>query len=876
MSLPFHIPCAGVDGVIGDSRDRTMRSTIFTSKFSSSSPIPAPFRRKCLTQSALPEVATSLSDGLGAYTPSNIIKPYESVVQTASELGLSLFSQESTPWWWTAVVPVALSYLFATPGSLAGLADFVYAPIHARSLRSFPAEDVEIGRQLGEGSFGVVYEGFVGRGKRVSKGEGLHVVLKKAKARVKGVSEIHDSEIYMNYRLQRTASFACAEFLGTVQVKPAHAHGRLSEGTWLVWNFQGDRSLDYYLKQRSFPENLVSMVLGKSVQASSKEQVSDRNSAVIKTIFKQILTNLQDLHRSGVVHRDVKPLNLILDQNSGKFKFIDFGACVDLRSGFNYVPNETVIDPTYAAPEHYVMPTSTPNLPPDPWCSLISPLLWRLNTPDRFDLYSAGLILIQLSMKSMRHDTGMQTFNTELKQNGYNLKKWRASCRHGKYEFALLDADGGAGWELVTALLQPRYDKDHFIWPSLGSSRPSASGALCHRFFHGSLTSWKVFPNKLPDPVLHVLPAFEGVTQSLSSAAKKVVYSSHKDMDGLTLENGNDKKMKKKVFSSPSMPSISFLSNILTSNKQSSGMKDLRSKGVGHLAGSLPIPNLSKPSLSDLQIVKLSPVANEKLSRALQGAFNGGPQKVDDKEVEMLRRPQTTSAVKDKLPGAFKGGLHKVSEKEIDTSRRLQPTSEEKTASTQPKSNSIFSGAMRSGSVFSPVGVALPTLTTTAVALATGWLVLSGLNSSAQASYEFGKLLMSSSGISGSAFLSFFLVIKPWLEEHSTSLGKAEDTKTSIVEENIQVDKYRFIHSEHVTLQVVVDAMQELDLNMSALEAQLLEEQLVSQQQKELVQRIESLLLQPLTNKSLVRQNMEQDYTILEYNVLKPGSPSLD
>ncbi|KAI5074830.1 hypothetical protein GOP47_0010791 [Adiantum capillus-veneris] len=772
---------------------------------------------------------------LGAYTHWNILELYDSVLLRASEQELPLFSQEATPWWWAIVAPMALSYLFATPGSLAGLADFVYAPIHARSLRTFLAEEVEIGRQLGEGSFGVVYEGFIGRGKKGSKGEGLHVVLKKAKARVQGVSEIHNSEIHMNHRLQRTASFACAEFLGTMQVKPAHAHGKLSEGIWLVWNFQGDRSLDYYLKQRNFPENLISMVLGKSVQASSKEEISDWNSVVIKTIFKQILTNLQDLHRSGVVHRDVKPLNLILDQNSGKFKFIDFGACVDLRSGFNYVPNETVIDPTYAAPEHYVMPTSTPSLPPDPLCSLVSPLLWHLNTPDRFDLYSAGLILMQLSMKSLRHDTGMQAFNSELKRNGYNLKKWRSSCRHGKDEFAFLDADGGAGWELVTALLQPRHDKDQLVWPSLGGSRPSASAALRHRFFHDSFAMPKPFPQKFPDPgLLHALPAFEGVAQNLSSAAKKVVYSSHKDMDRHTPEHPKDKK-KEKASKFPSMPAIPFVSNAVPLDKQ-----DIKGKGSGQFTGSPLFPNLSLPSHSDVQILKSSSMVKLKLTHALQGAFKGGLQKDNEKEIDILRKLQPASAGNDNLSGAFKGAAQKVNEKEIDTLRRLPSTSQVNISSKQQENNSSLRGATRSGPVFSPVGAALPTLTTSAVALATGWLVLSGLNSSAQASYEFGKLLMSSSGISGSAFLSFFLLIKPWLEEQSISPEKTEDTKPPTangLQENIQVDKFRFIHSDHVKLQVVVDAMQELDLHMSALEAQLLEEQQVLQQQKELVQR---------------------------------------
>lgn len=890
MSLRLNTQCAAGDLATRDRYGGPFRSSLFPSKLFAISPNPAaPSRRKWTIQNALPDVAASLYNGLGVNTQENLIKLHDSVLQRASELGLFLPSQDATSWWWVIVAPMTLSYLFATPGCLAGLADYVYGPIHARSFRSFSAEDVEIGRQLGEGSFGVVYEGFFGRGKKESKSEGLHVVLKKAKTRVKGASQIHNSEIHMNYRLQRTACFACAEFLGTMQVKPAHAQGKLSEGVWLVWNFQGDHSLDYYLKQKHFPENLIPMILGKSVQASSKAEIFSSNAAVIKAISKQILENLQDLHRTGVVHRDVKPLNLILDQNSGKFKFIDFGACVDLRSGFNYVPNETVIDPTYAAPERYVMPTTTPNLPPDPLCSLVSPLFWRLNTPDRFDLYSAGLILMQLSMKSLRYDTGMQAFNTELKRNGYNLKKWRGSCHHGKEEFAFLDADGGAGWELVAALLQPRHDKDQIIWPSLGSSRPSASAALRHRFFHDSFSLYKIFPKVLADPALHLIPAFEGVAQSLSSAAKKVVNPIHLDMNGPTVEHHKDEKMKTKAPSFFSMPSIPFVSNAVSMNKQYIGMKELKVKGAEHSVGTSRLPNLSLASLADLQLLLSTSRVREKLSHALQDAFNGGLGKVDRKGVDASNRSNSTfeltgsakqqesnptfgglvsasdlqmrppsSGVRQHsshaLQGAFNGGIAKVDGKEVDASNIARQTSEDKVNPKQQEHNPTFGVAMRSGAVFSPVGTALPTITTSAAALATGWLVLSGLNSSAQASYEFGKLLMSSSGISGSAFLAFFLVIKPWLEEHNLSLGKTEEIKVSTVkesQENIQIDKYKSIHSEYIKVEVVVEAMQELDLQMSVLESLMLKEQQVSQRQKELVQRLESLLLQPPSNKSL-------------------------
>ena len=48
------------------------------------------------------------------------------------------------------------------------------------------------------------------------------------------------------------------------------------------------------------------------------------------------------------------------------------------------------MDPTYAAPERFVMPPlTTPKYTPEPFASLISPLWWTLNSPDRFDIFSA-------------------------------------------------------------------------------------------------------------------------------------------------------------------------------------------------------------------------------------------------------------------------------------------------------------------------------------------------------------------------------------------------------------------------------------------------------------------------------------------------------
>ncbi len=57
------------------------------------------------------------------------------------------------------------------------------------------------------------------------------------------------------------------------------------------------------------------------------------------------------MHSAGLVHRDVKPANIIFAENEKRFKLIDLGASADLRAGTNYVPDEGILDPIYCPPE---------------------------------------------------------------------------------------------------------------------------------------------------------------------------------------------------------------------------------------------------------------------------------------------------------------------------------------------------------------------------------------------------------------------------------------------------------------------------------------------------------------------------------------------
>ncbi len=81
---------------------------------------------------------------------------------------------------------------------------------------------------------------------------------------------------------------------------------------------------------------------------------------------RQVLQALRACHRTGIVHRDIKPQNVIVSEPERKIKLIDLGAAADLRVGINYVPNEFLLDPRYAPPEQYIMSTQARAPPPGP------------------------------------------------------------------------------------------------------------------------------------------------------------------------------------------------------------------------------------------------------------------------------------------------------------------------------------------------------------------------------------------------------------------------------------------------------------------------------------------------------------------------------
>ncbi|MCH98609.1 serine/threonine-protein kinase STN8 chloroplastic-like, partial [Trifolium medium] len=104
-----------------------------------------------------------------------------------------------------------------------------------------------------------------------------------------------------------------------------------------------------------------------------------------------------------------------------------------------------LLDPDYCPPELYVLPEETPSPPPAPIAAFFSPILWQLNSPDLFDMYSAGIVLLQMAIPTLRPD------------------------------FQILDSESGRGWDLATKLISER--------GPLRRGRLSAASALRHPYF---------------------------------------------------------------------------------------------------------------------------------------------------------------------------------------------------------------------------------------------------------------------------------------------------------------------------------------------------------------------------------------------------------
>jgi len=107
------------------------------------------------------------------------------------------------------------------------------------------------------------------------------------------------------------------------------------------------------------------------------------DSMTVKRITKQMLDAVTTCHRQGLIHRDLKPQNILVDR-SGNVKVCDFGLARAFSVPISTMTHE-VVTLWYRAPEillagtkhnHYSVEVSAPPHPRGLWRgALPSPLL---------------------------------------------------------------------------------------------------------------------------------------------------------------------------------------------------------------------------------------------------------------------------------------------------------------------------------------------------------------------------------------------------------------------------------------------------------------------------------------------------------------------
>jgi predicted Ser/Thr protein kinase len=190
---------------------------------------------------------------------------------------------------------------------------------------------------LGRGAMGVVYRGFDPDIQRP-------VAVKVVHRALLGDDEVHAS-IAARFRNE------------------AQAVGRLQHpGIVAIYEFGEDEAAAYIAMEFVEGRNLEQVLAATPLPAETEA----------RRILDELLAALTCAHRAGVLHRDVKPANLILAA-SGQVKLTDFGIARIRGLGLTQVAS-MIGTPGYMAPEQYL----------------------GEGIDERADLYAAGVLLYRL------------------------------------------------------------------------------------------------------------------------------------------------------------------------------------------------------------------------------------------------------------------------------------------------------------------------------------------------------------------------------------------------------------------------------------------------------------------------------------------------
>ena len=118
-----------------------------------------------------------------------------------------------------------------------------------------------------------------------------------------------------------------------------------------IWDFDENDGRPYYVMDYYF--NSLATMIGETSRTDRPSRIIKLEKAIDYT--RQTLSGLACLHHAGLVHRDIKPFNLLLNDQE-TVKICDFGLSKIRGETVSAPPNLNVGSPWYAAPEQAINP----------------------------------------------------------------------------------------------------------------------------------------------------------------------------------------------------------------------------------------------------------------------------------------------------------------------------------------------------------------------------------------------------------------------------------------------------------------------------------------------------------------------------------------
>jgi serine/threonine-protein kinase len=153
---------------------------------------------------------------------------------------------------------------------------------------------------------------------------------------------------------------------------------------------------------------VMPFIEGKSLDARLDEQKGPLPPAEVLSISKDVLSALDYAHQKGIIHRDVKPSNILLDKSGHAF-LVDFGIALMVGQERKTRTGTTIGTPYYMSPEQIRRPKEIDH---------------------RTDVYSFGCVLYEMLTGHTPFEVGDEEGDSDFIIKDGHLNKMPRPLRH--------------------------------------------------------------------------------------------------------------------------------------------------------------------------------------------------------------------------------------------------------------------------------------------------------------------------------------------------------------------------------------------------------------------------------------------------------------